>query len=336
MAEKEITVKDLVFQIKEICNYLVFKWKIILAVVLVGAILGLLISLRSKTSYTASLTFIVEEESKAGGGLAGLAMSFGFGTAGGGSLFASSNLVELLKTRTMVEEALLSPVREKEYSSKTYAELYIDTYELREDWNEDPKLKNIRFEVGEDRSKYSREKDSILGTIYTNLIKKSELIVPEPNSKNSLLLIKVNSESEVFSKNFPLELMDVASEYYLKSKTEKTQNSVNMLEYQVDSVRSVLFNSMSGAASASDNVFGLNPAMNVQRVASSKHQAQAQMSMVVLQELVKNLEVAKMKLLDETPVITVIDKPIYPLERERLGKGKGIILGGFVSGFLIV
>jgi hypothetical protein len=32
----------------------------------------------------------------------------------------------------------------------------------------------------------------------------------------------------------------------------------------------------------------------------------------------------------------VIDRPILPLPKERFGKAKGFVLGGFLAGFLIV
>ena len=41
-------------------------------------------------------------------------------------------------------------------------------------------------------------------------------------------------------------------------------------------------------------------------------------------------------LLKETPLIQVIDKPILPLKKEKLGKLKSLILGGFLAGFLTV
>jgi uncharacterized protein involved in exopolysaccharide biosynthesis len=35
-------------------------------------------------------------------------------------------------------------------------------------------------------------------------------------------------------------------------------------------------------------------------------------------------------------LIQVIDKPILPLKKEKFGKGKGIVMGGFLAGFLVV
>jgi uncharacterized protein involved in exopolysaccharide biosynthesis len=44
---------------------------------------------------------------------------------------------------------------------------------------------------------------------------------------------------------------------------------------------------------------------------------------------------AKVSLRKETPLIHVIDKPILPLKKEKVGKLKSFIIGGFLAGFLI-
>jgi hypothetical protein len=49
----------------------------------------------------------------------------------------------------------------------------------------------------------------------------------------------------------------------------------------------------------------------------------------LLTELVKQSELAKVTLRKETPLIQIIDRPILPLAKERFGKAKGIVLGGF-------
>jgi uncharacterized protein involved in exopolysaccharide biosynthesis len=51
---------------------------------------------------------------------------------------------------------------------------------------------------------------------------------------------------------------------------------------------------------------------------------------------VKQTELAKVTLRKETPLIQVIDRPILPLTKERFGKAKGILIGGFLAGFLAV
>ena len=60
-----------------------------------------------------------------------------------------------------------------------------------------------------------------------------------------------------------------------------------------------------------------------------------QANTAILTELVKNLELAKLALRRETPLIQVIDKPIFPLAIDRFGKLKGLLLGGILFVVLI-
>lgn len=333
--EEEITLKELVNIVQGYWDYLVSKWKVIAIAGFIGAVLGLCASFIIKPKYEGTLTFVIDEENKAGG-LASLASSFGLGGAiGEQSLFSSSNIIEFLKTRTMVESALLRPIQEDLFQNKTYAEVYIKENKLDKNWENHETLKDIHFKAGENRATFGREKDSILGAIYNQIIEKN-LSVSQPNKEVSFIKIKVVTTNEIFSKNFANELIDIASEYYVKSKTKKALSSVDVLQRQTDSVSNALYSSMDGAASSLDQIFGLNPAMNVQKVSSAKGQTQVQMNVIVLQELVKNLEIAKMNLLNNTPAITVVERPTYPLEVDRLGKVKGIILGCFFAGLLIV
>jgi uncharacterized membrane protein YgcG len=112
----EISIKEIIFLIKDGYIFLKSKWKSIFISILFGALIGLLISIFDKPSYKALLTFAMEEDKgSSGGGLSGalgLASSFGIdlGGAGGGGAFAASNLAELMKSRLMVEKVLLEPI----------------------------------------------------------------------------------------------------------------------------------------------------------------------------------------------------------------------------------
>lgn len=109
---------------------------------------------------------------------------------------------------------------------------------------------------------------------------------------------------------------------------------MDILERQTDSIRSELNGAITGVAVANDNTFNLNPALNVKRAPSARRQVDVQANTAILTELVKQSEMAKVTLRRETPLIQVIDRPILPLAKERFGKAKGIIIGGFLAGFL--
>lgn len=38
----------------------------------------------------------------------------------------------------------------------------------------------------------------------------------------------------------------------------------------------------------------------------------------------------------ETPLVQIIDEPRYPFKMDRLGKAKGIVMGGFLGGIIII
>ena len=333
----EITLKELAVKAKEWYEYFLSQWKIILLAGIVGAVLGLAYSVSKKPIYTATLSFALEEE-KGGGGMGsalGLASSLGldFG-GGGGSIFTGSNLTELFKSRTMVEETLLTPVTINS-TVISLAEMYIQNNQWRDKWNNNPKFKNIQFLPDTKRKYFTRVHDSILGVIYSNLSKGS-LTVAQKDKKIAIISIDVTSTDELFSKYFCEALAKQVGKFYVATKSKKARINMEILERQTDSIRRELNGAITGVAVANDNTFGLNPAMNVRRAPSAQKQVDVQANSAILTELVKQTELAKVTVRKETPLLQVIDRPILPLPKERFGKGKGLVMGGFLAGFLTV
>jgi uncharacterized protein involved in exopolysaccharide biosynthesis len=56
----------------------------------------------------------------------------------------------------------------------------------------------------------------------------------------------------------------------------------------------------------------------------------------LVSQLVKDLELAKITLRKETPLIQVINVPIYPLQKDKPGRLSTAILGAFLLGFVII
>ena len=335
--DDEISLKELLEKGKEWFNYLLSQWKIIVLAGLIGAVLGLAYSFIKKPIYTATLSFALEDE-KSGGGLGsalGLASQFGFDLGGdAGGMFTGANLVELFKSRTMVEQTLLTPVVVSG-DSISLAEMYIRNEEWRDKWNKKPKLENVQFLPNADRKSYTRAQDSIMGVIYTNLSENS-LMVAQKDKKVSIINIDVASTDELFAKYFTEALAKEVSDFYIETKSQKARINMDILQKQTDSVRGELNSAITGVAVANDNTFGLNPALNVRRTPSARRQVDVQANTAILTELVKQSELAKVTLRRDTPLIQIIDKPILPLKKERVGKAKGIVLGGFLVGFLVV
>lgn len=330
----EADLKLIIQKFKDNLSYLYSKKFIIAIAVLAAMVLGALKSIFGEQNYKASVSLVIEEEGKSPTGLASIASSIGLGGVGGsGGLFTTTNLLEFFKTRLLFEKTLLEKVEDPRYKNITYAELYLQSTGWREEWK-DPKLKKIQYKANEDRSKFSLQKDSILGLIYKNLLD-GELEVAKPNEDNSVIVISIKTKNETFAKRFPEKLTDVVAEFYTWSKTKKQQQNVDILQRQVDSVKTELYSSLSSAAASSDEIFALSPALSAKKTPVVRKQIEVQTNTAILTELVKNLEVSKMNLRNQTPLIQVIDHPVYPLDKEKLGLLKAMIIGG-ILGFILI
>lgn len=337
IANDEISLKELIEKGKEWYSYLLSLWKIIVLSGIIGAALGLAYSFIKKPIYTATLSFALEDEKPGGGlgGALGLASTLGLDLGGGGgSIFTGSNLTELFKSRSMVEQTLLTPVS---YGGKniSLAEMYIQENKWREKWEDKATLKTIEFLPNSNRKNFTRVHDSIMGVIYDDL-SKTGLTVRQKDKKIAITTIDVNSTNELFAKYFIEALVKEVSDFYIETKSKKSRENMLILERQTDSIRRELNGAITGVAVANDNTFGLNPAMNVRRAPSARRQVDVQANTAILTELVKQSELAKVTLRKETPLIQVIDQPILPLKKEKLGKIEGAFIGSVLFGILSI
>jgi uncharacterized protein involved in exopolysaccharide biosynthesis len=339
ITEDEISLKELILKIKDWYRFLISKWLVLVAAGIIGGAIGIGYAIFTKPEYTANLSFALEDEKSGGaGGLSGalgLASSLGIdlGTSAGGA-FSGANLIELLKSRNIVEKALLNPII-VDGKKLSLAQHFINFNKLNKNWSEKPALKNIVFEVDADRSKYTLQHDRILGNLYASIAGANGLLsVAQKDKKISIISIEVKSTDELFSKAFTESIAQEVSSYYIEIKSKKARQNMEILQHQTDSIRAELNGAITGVAAAADNTFGLNPAMMVRKTPGTRRQVDVQANTAILTQLVTNLEMAKVSLRKETPLIQVIDKPILPLKKEKVGKLKSLILGGFLAGFL--
>ena len=336
--DDDLSLKEIVVTIKDYYTYLKSKAKYIAICVAAGALLGIAYASLKTPTYIASLSYAVEDGKSGGGNLAGLASSFGLNVGGGGNsgAFAGNNLMELYKSRAMVEQALLAPVAVYN-QSLSLAEYYIQDKNWREDWQEEePDLnQRLKFPPLSKRAVFTRSQDSVLGLIYKQL-SEDHLKVEQKDQDVAIGTISLTHPNEYFAQQFTLALTSTVTDFYVETKSKRSKQNLDILEHQTDSIRMALNQSIKGAALAQDNTFGLNPAYNVKRVPSAKEQVDVQANTAILQELVKQTELAKVSLRKQTPLIQVIDRPILPLEKEETSLLKSIVIGGFIAGILVV
>jgi hypothetical protein len=330
--DDEISLKELILKIGEIWNYLLSKWKIIVAIGILGASSGLVYSLLKTPTYIAGLSFSVIEKGSSGGGLSALAGQLGFNVgASGGGVFSGNNMIELLQSRNLIERTLLSEVNIDGKQCRL-----IDYYrELNppEEDEEEEEEEIISIPMGLGRESFDRKQDSLLYVLGKKITAK-KLSINKGKKDVDIINMSFSNSDELFAKLFTEKLIRIVSEFYIQTKTQNTKVNLEMMEARADSVKKEYENALEKQAKYSDQ--NMNPSRQIVRVEQQKIQTSIQLSGTTYGELMKNIEILKLDLAQQTPLIQIIDAPIMPLEIDRLGKIKGIILGGFLGGFLIV
>ncbi len=325
--QQTIKYPELKVLVGQFFKYALSQYKLFIIVCTVTAALGLVYGKLQPHTYKATSTFIVEDKSGSrGGGLSGLASQFGIDvgglTGGGAGLFDGDNILEIMKSRSIIEKVLLTK-REDALTKKTqtYADFYLGISKLGTRLqNKGINLANLNFASINENSTHSYLQDSILYTIFLDINK--HLIVDKKNKKSSIITMDLESPNQVFSKEFSETLIDKTSEMYIEIKTGNLSKSINKIQKKADSLQYAL-------NSKNDIRNYINLSIPNEGVARDKT-----ISGALYGEVVKNLETMKLSLINQTPVIQILDQAKYPLLDQRL-QARYYILIGFAVGFVL-
>ena len=200
------------------------------------------------------------------------------------------------------------------------------------------KWKNLGVDLNKLNSNkiFSRLEDSLTKDVI-NSIKKNYLLVDKPSRKTTILEIGFNHKSEKLAKNFNHNLVKIVNQFYNETKTLKTGSNLKILQRQSDSVKNILDTSIMILAEIDQRIPNPNPITKVSLVPYQKAMIDVQANSAIYQELLKQLELAKVTHRNKTPLIQIIDEPIYPLENSRWKLFKTLIYGlCFGFGFSIL
>ena len=330
----EISLRELLLKLNEWKKYIISKWLILFLSIIIGSIFGLVYSIKNKPIYNSKMTFAIDDESSSQFSSLGLATQHSFeGVRSDKDIgYKGSNLIELFKSRLMVQNTLLSKIY---YNGKkqSLANAYLDFKGWRDNASKYSSLSNIDFPI--DAQVLSRKQNEVMNSIYNELIA-NEISVDQLNKKNQIFTLEISSENEFFAKVFSETLTSTVFEFYVSIKTMKAKNNLTVLELQTDSVRQDLNNALAGVAVETDQTFGINPAINVRSISTAKQEVEVKMNTAILTEVIKQEGLARIMVRKETPFILIIDSPILPLPEEKLGKLTAIFFGAFLAGFLVI
>ena len=329
------------------------NFKIVLMVVCVGAALGLAYCIFKPVRYNAEITFSVEDSKSIGGGLlsslgGSIGMDIGSLTGSGNGVLSGDNVLSLLKSKSMMAECLKSPYpvtnntgvtttnnivskdsnKQAAVTNYTIADRYADVYGLREKWAGNEKIGRAIYFGQPDQN--VRLQDSLLKLIIKR-IEEKELSVVKPDKKLSFFNIAINTKDELMSLLITQRIIKIATDFYVDAKVGRLKNNINRLEKRTDSISNLLNQQTYSATEDARLLLNVNPADINAPVYSEISQRDKMVLTTIYAELMKNLEVSKAALIQETPTVQIVDQTGFPLERIETKWYEGIFLGAILS-----
>lgn len=330
----EISLKEIFERISSFIHYLKSKWWKILILGLIGAILVGFYAYTRPIKYTAEMSFVVEEGRTSGGGLASLAGQFGLDVSGatGATLFSGDNILMFLKSSSLTRETLLTPYSID--SNFSLADKYAEVSGLRDKWKESSKIQKEIFFSWKQKS-FTRLQDSLLNVITLKILKK-DLAVDRPEKKSTFIIVIATLGEETLAKLFCERLVQKATDRYVFSKITRQKNNVDRLSRRADSIERVLNGRTFSSAVAQEEILDLNPASRTETVNAEVKSRDKLMLTQIYGEVIKNLEISRVQLSQETPTIQIVDTPNLPLPKTNNQIILFALAGGIAFSFLSI
>ena len=332
---ESFSLLNLINSIKDWFTYLLSNLKGIVIITSILLSLVLLFNFIKSPVHYARTSFVLDSESSSNsiGDIASLASLAGINASSfidASSLFQIDNIQELYRSNSMIKQTLLT---DSDFGNER--SLLIDRLASNEKIDKKWDKLNVDFSTYNSKSNNLRVHDSILNEV-VKIIKEKYLLVDKPSRKTTIIEIGFDHKDELFAKSFNENLVSIVNDFYFKTKTQKTGENLKILERQADSVKKVLDKSILFLAEKDQSIPNPNPLTKVSLVPYQKALVDVQANGAIYQQIVTQLELAKVTHRNNTPLIQIIDKPVLPLENSRLKLFECFVYGIFGGLFFSV
>jgi uncharacterized protein involved in exopolysaccharide biosynthesis len=331
--------------IMELLRKLLKNWKLILKWAIAAAVVGLVIAFSIPKEYTSSAKMAPETTSRSGGSLGSLASLAGISV----SSMSTADAVypdlypDIVRSTPFIVE--LFPVQVdfmiKEETVTTDLYTYMKEYTRSPWWR-----KVIRFPfkvLGWFMGLFQEKQESVEGYAELNIreltreqesIVKAiqESIVLSVDKKNSVMTMTVTTQDPQVAAKICDEVIARLQTYVTSYRTEKSRKDLAYFEALYEEYKEAYFASQQRYASYVDR----NQGVVLHRVKTEQERLQNEMNLnyQLYNACAQQLQTAKAKVQQETPVFTVINPPQVPLKRSKPSKMTILVASIFLGGTL--
>lgn len=342
--KKEINDDEIEIRLDDIVRFLKKnRWRVLVSM-LMGLVVGILFAFSKPNQYTSLVTVMPEIQSKNGvsglgglGSLAGLA-GIDISSAMGGSMDAIRPDVypDVLQSvpfaLQLLKQTVYSRLLAKETSFETFLlEQRNDSF-LRKliDWKDNEK--DVSFADPMNRSKtlqITKKQEEYIKQIHS-------AVTAAFDKKTGMITVTATLPDPVVAATVARLSLEYLTNYITSYRTEKARNQVRFLSHQVADAKSRYQMAEYTLSEYRDKNRSLY--LETAKIQEQRLQADFLLTQSVFNDLSKQLEQAKIKVAEESPVFKILEPAQIPLKKsgpQRTLIIIGFIIAGTVIGLLI-
>ena len=326
----EITFRDIVLAVREYSREILRNWWVVLLFSLPLSGYLLYKAIKTKPTYTASLTFLVNGNEGSSLGIAAIAGKLGLDGLGGNNTNLDK-ITGLSKSRRIVQLALFH--REViDGKDDFFANHLIRERNLHKSWEKDTTgLKDFEFKHN-NFERFNRAENKALLELYDILSGEKGIFTCSFAKTSEMLTLDMETTNETLSIELIQAIFSELGDFYVKKSTTKEAKTYRVLKEQSDSIKRLARSREASAASFDDRTRGL--ILNQDKLPSEQMKKEALIYNTMYAESQKNLAIAGFALESKAPYIQEIDLPIAPLKPKLKSKKMAVVLGLLIGGFL--
>lgn len=338
--QKENIVEEKEIGLFALANKLWQNKKFILKVMGIGAVIGLIIAFSIPKEYTTTVVLMPEAQSASGGTMGSLAALAGInlGNTSGMDALASPDLYPSVFQSTPFLKGLFDiNVKDSEQKIDTTLYAYLNEYQKVAWWSPILKSPLLLFSL------FSSEEDDNIGQILDNrrVLSKEELdvigILKEQitifsEKKTGITTIEVSMQSPEISAYLADTLTSYFQSYIIDYRTRKARKDLEFAEKLYTDSKDDYHHAQQQLAAFVDG--NLNVISAKYRITQDRLQNEASLAYQGYIQTAQQLQMARVKVQDNTPVFTVIQPAIQPFKPSKPNK-KIILIEFLFLAFII-
>ncbi|PRY27406.1 subunit length determinant protein [Spirosoma oryzae] len=283
---------------------------------MIGLIIGAIYAFSKPNVYTAHVSVMPEIQSRGSGGMSGLGSLAGLAGINLDNISQDAIRPDIYPTILQGVPFGLQLMQQPVYSAQLNKQLPLESYinEMGKgrwsgflgDKNKPHIEKNIKKPVEAQIVELTKEQNDLVKNILAD-------VVTTYDKKTGILTISATEREATVAAAVAQRSLEYLTGYITSYRTEKSNRQVRFLEQQVAEAKKRYQTSEYTLSNYRDNNRSIYT--NTAKIEEQRLQADYLLTQSVFNELSKQLEQAKIKVQEETPVFKTLEPPIVPLKK---------------------